>query len=1039
MNRNVQILSLEGKDLITNKYAFAEGLSKNKIDELRKNGYKILSKYRGSLDDSLEVIKFKEINKKIIKFKKETKRFYSNDIITINFNYKIDSQEELLEDAEYKKLSNELNGKKKEYKEVKSNRKKKINSLKGKIKRAEAKENADTDKINKLKNELTEAYKETPIETEVEEIKKKLKVVKEKYCFMNVKEIRKELYKNGFKILLKNKEIEFCRKGRSSGSARNGKVNFINKKYYNEIMDYLFCDIEHEEDSELDLPSLESYLSLPSSSIIDTFQLKSENILLINDATSTFSDTVMATRLINEKKDDKGNIISGDLDTNIEETEITNKIFDGEALLDKSIFDFYSYSDKAILQIRNRMYKGIGINTDIQQFFMDNGITSIEQIKAVEGNETIATDIKDIKLITTKSSVKYSKYGSFNEWVNKYADTTWGICKTEKSQHNFNGMAQTHYQLLNTLGMRKEAMKAFLSDTLRYIELLKNDLSVFKLHLGLIKDIEYEEDILDYDSNTQESLEDIKTNSDFMLSMININEDFAKTKMFRNFRYDTIKNYIKNVKKGHVLVNGTYATVVDCPLEYLQCAIGKWDGKSSSIGAFECVSNKFEIGEDILGVRSPQPTMSNMAIFKVIDGNVLSKYFNTESKDIIYISAIKNNIMELESSMDFDVDAMLVLNQKYLVEHCKKLNEEIEIKGKKIQRFLVSTDFTPKRPILRGYNWKDLAETDIACSEGKIGECINLVQMLNSVYWDKKFHGASEEELFELYKDISTLNVLSCIIIDSCKKLSPVNAAKEMNKIRQKGYLGKAKKMTNIIKQNDGTKSKHQRVYYRVARNIDKAKDYSIRPYFFKNLDGGVNYVFKNFETGMDYLAEIMGKVERKVRDNESGGLPLNRIFVKRKCGNADRKKIPKIIELITNMQIEIASIYKDKNIEGKNKYELTKEVREKCCEEIKDIGVTINMMYTFIKRLGESEINEDKFQEYKKVSRNLIRTLNNINNGMLLDMLEVKRKNSETLIRDNAGDIDIYGVKYIKYDYNMFKLLKETLIEDSKEISKVI
>ena len=85
----------------------------------------------------------------------------------------------------------------------------------------------------------------------------------------------------------------------------------------------------------------------------------------------------MATKFTNEEYDSNGNIIGGDLCTDIDTTKIKNNLFDGESLLDKSIFEEYGYGDKATLQLRNRFFKGIGVNTDIQRFFRDNNITEI--------------------------------------------------------------------------------------------------------------------------------------------------------------------------------------------------------------------------------------------------------------------------------------------------------------------------------------------------------------------------------------------------------------------------------------------------------------------------------------------------------------------------------------------------------------------------------------------------------------------------------------------------------------------------------------
>lgn len=578
LNKNVQILSIEGKDLLTKKY------------KVNKN-----SLYKASLDDSIEVDKLKELNKKIIKFNKKKKRFYSDDIITVTFKYSAKKTDNDYSDEEFERIEN--------------------------LKLA----------YNVVMEEENDSNKDT-----LKDIKEIVKIAEKN---INQKEIREQLYHYGFNITINGKLKHFVRYKRSGGSARVGKCLFINENYYKKMIDWSFAGIKHKPNTEMDCSSMEAYIALSTSTCIDRFKLKPENILLIDDITSTFTDTVMATKLINEEKDKNGNIIDGDLYTDVETTQITNKITDGENLLDKSIFEEYGYGNKAILQIRNRFFKGIGINTDIQGFFRDNNITEIEQLNG----KTIATDISQIKLITTPSSVKYLKYGTFEKWLTQIVEN-WGICKYEKPQHHFNGMVQTHYQLINTLGMSKEETELFLEDTIRYIDYLKNDTTVFKYHLGLL--VNEDEELREVDN--------INNNAEFILEMLKRNDDFIHTKMCSRFRKEIVSNYIKNARKGHILVNGNYSIIISCPYEFLLASIGKWDGKSSVLKPFECVCSKFEENKKILGARSPQPTMSNMCGFINRKSEILDKYFNTNSKEVIFISPINNNVMELLSGCDFD-------------------------------------------------------------------------------------------------------------------------------------------------------------------------------------------------------------------------------------------------------------------------------------------------------------------------------------------------------------------------------------------------
>ena len=94
------------------------------------------------------------------------------------------------------------------------------------------------------------------------------------------------------------------------------------------MMKWSYNGLYYRPDESLDLASIEAYLSLPMSSIISTLQILPENILLIDDYESIFKDKVMATR-VNE---------SHRLYTQEEEIEISNSIWDGQSLMDSSLF-----------------------------------------------------------------------------------------------------------------------------------------------------------------------------------------------------------------------------------------------------------------------------------------------------------------------------------------------------------------------------------------------------------------------------------------------------------------------------------------------------------------------------------------------------------------------------------------------------------------------------------------------------------------------------------------------------------------------------
>ena len=933
INKNVQIVSVEGKDVLTKNYKITD-------KTLRI----------GSLDYSMETDKLRTLGKNVIKFDNKKERYYTYSIINVTFKYacKEETKKNILN--KYINIMKEIE----------------LSNMKYEISLEQ----------NELKKKAIEKYYNNKILTNINNIK---------YINRNItkQEIRNKLYKNGFDININGKNRHFVRYKRTSGSARVGKCLFIDDRYYKKMLDWSFAGIKHKPTTDIDVAGIEAYISLPTSSSIGRFKLKPENILLIDDEKSTFTDTVMATKLINEVKDEEGNIIDGDLHTDIETTEITNKIFDGESLLDESIFLENGYEDKAILQLRNIFFKGIGVRTKIQQFFKDNNITDVSQLKG----DTIATDISQIKLITTPSSVKYLKFGAFEEWLDKIEEE-WAVCKYEKPQHHIQGMVQTHYQLLNTLGMNKKSMKEFLKDTIDYINLLKTDISVFKHHLKINDNIESEEDI-----EYKEQLDrPINNTNDLVLSMLQINDDFQYTKMCKKFRDNSIQSYIKNARHGHIFVNGNYSVLISCPYEYLLSSIGKYEQEYSLLKPFECVSSKFEEGEEILGVRSPEPTMSNVTVFKNTRNKILDTYFYTKSKEVIFISPVGNNIMELLSSCDFDGDSLLITNNHILVEHAKKLLETVNINGKEIKRFLVSTDFTPKSSIKRKYCCEDLSDTDIKCSSNKIGEIINLAQMLNSLYWDRKSKGESEENLLELYKDISNLNILSCIEIDRAKKISPVGAKKELDKIRKKHNLGKG-----------------------IITRDKKEKKVGIRPKFFKYLDGGKDYKFEWFNTGMDYLQKVLD--ENIIKLGNQKEIHLKDMLVNINVLKNEKRSVDYMKEIFVNMKNKQNYIW-NYDMESNIKREYNNNIYNETLSKISKLKLTEGIVYEIFTRISNSYTN-NRFKEWKSMGLKILKILYEVDSNLLYNVIKFDNKNFDVLLKDEIGIIKIYNELYTKIQKN--------------------
>lgn len=417
--------------------------------------------------------------------------------------------------------------------------------------------------------------------------------------------------------------IHYVRYKRSSGSSRVGKCLFIDELLYPKMHEWEMCGLTVEEGQEIDLAALESYIALTLSSIVGTLEINPRNILLIPDYESRFMDKVIAVR----EKD--GKLAAGE-----EVTEICNSIWDGQSLMDKSLFG--PFEDKGFLLLRNRFFKSACFNTNIQQWFRDNGISDVETLRAA-GGKTIATRIDDIKLITTPSSIKYLKFGSYEQWLANL-DPMFGAVKFEKPTHFFNGrMVQAHYQLLCTLQMSEQDVRSFLQPTLDYVRLLKTDPDVVRFHIK-------------YPENQEFELTPATSKNDVVYKMMGITNKFAKTKLFRDFQNDLVKSYMMNARCGHVLVNGNYSTLLGNGIEMLQAAIGRFSGKSV-IGAGHIHAKRFEYGKTILGSRSPHVSIGNVWLSENVESEQIDRYFNM-TNEIVYVNSIGENLLARLSGCD---------------------------------------------------------------------------------------------------------------------------------------------------------------------------------------------------------------------------------------------------------------------------------------------------------------------------------------------------------------------------------------------------
>lgn len=805
-----------------------------------------------------------------------------------------------------------------------------------------------------------------------------------------VSEIREELYENGFVC----DGIQFVRYKRSAGSSRLGTCLFIDKRLYAPMIKWSMCGLKITENQEIDLAALEAYISLTLSSIIGTVEIKPENILLIDDYKSKFIDHVIATRFEN-----------GQLISKPEEVEISNNIWDGQSLMDRSVFlDFQKQQQKSnpdacehgMLLLRARFFKSCCFNANIQQWFADNGITDVGQLCG----KTQAKRIEDIKLITTPSSIKFLKFGKFDEWLDEI-ESIFGVVKYEKPTHFFDGrMVQTHYQLLNTLQMTYDEVEKLVKPSLDYANMIKIDPAVLKHHIGC----QYCTPDEKYYNRA------ITSKNDIITKMLETSDRFVQTRLYRDFAKAILDSFKKNLRCGHILVHGNYSVLCGNPVEMLMQSIGRFNGKSV-MEPNTVHSTYFSDGEELLGSRSPHVTMGNVLLTKNMQYERISRYLNP-TPEIVYINSINENILERLSGADFDSDTIMLTNNQTMLQAAKR----------NYWHFPVPTKLVEATDLKRKYTDLDKADLDIKTSVNKIGEIINLSQELNSILWDRLYHGASIEDVMDLYCDIAQLDVMSNLEIDSAKRENPADNTLELKKLKEKygmrdekgrhirpfffQYVDTYKGYRDgyyIYIEEEGEYRKHDIVGTLKEANEIKADSENI------SIEKGcMSYV--EHETTMDYLEKAIShyKMSRwKSKDllDFADCLIDSRII----SGQLRSKQARDIVVMIQGAKRKIDGIWKSDQGNNAEKRNAADEIEAKVVTNISRLSLEQKTMYHLLKLLDK--------KDYGNIRKFLFMVLFQIHAGAFYELIKKRKEPVYWLTETARGNetIRIYDFAYMK------------------------
>lgn len=767
---------------------------------------------------------------------------------------------------------------------------------------------------------------------------------KDKNNGKDLKQLREHFYKNGFNL----GGMHYVRYKRSSGSSRQGKCLFIDENLLKAMEKWGECGLKPTGD----LASWEAYKSLSLSSLKGTIDIPLNGILFIQDCKSEFTEEVVSV----EVKD-------GALVATTKETLIKNDIWDGESLLDESLF-VENYAEKHMLLLRNKFFKSCAFKTKLQKWFKDKNIT-LDDLKA-RGFITLATDISQIVMVTTPNSMKFLKFmgdklteSNVRKWMEK-VDSTFGVVKYDKRTKFFGGkMVQTSYQFINTLGFTEWQVEELLQTSKDYLTTIRNDYDFMRYHFSDAYKREESDE-------TEELSDGLAERSDVIFKLMGINYGFKDTKLYYNFRNDVVESQKDRLKKGHILLRGTNATLFGNGPEMLMALSGEFDLHSKTneptiLAKGEIACKKFESSEKLVCARSPHITMGNLYCATNNFSSDIWGYFDL-GENIVCVNAIGENIQQRLNGCDYDSDAMLITNDKLVVETAFDQKDLFKVP-------VCSIESDGKRkPIL--------SELDYNTSENKIGEIVNLSQKLNSVLWDKLSRGYDYESIQGIYEDVCKLAVLSGIEIDKAKRAyDKVNVSKEISKITKK----------------------HSVIAPEFFREIDF--DYGVKERQYAFYNAPMEYVYRSVKD-IDY---------RKGKDKEIPYRAISDMLKEPapKSTSTVYEHRDKVIAICKEFEKKLDFLYSElRRADDDEKdylYAKIKQTKDERNEKVKELLSEEYVLYLILKEY-EKEASEN-WHLYAPL----------LESELFKSMLEQSKVKMQKIVEKDDGEYDLYGLKFAK------------------------
>ncbi|MBS4191208.1 hypothetical protein KHA94_13545 [Bacillus sp. FJAT-49705] len=833
------------------------------------------------------------------------------------------------------------------------------------------------DDVSKKVNKLTQEYWDNRDEWSDKEKLSQIEKIKKEYSYkysrkrllgnlpdnlksVSKEKLRHELYEDGFTITRVDKktgeitEDVYKMYKRSSSKSRKGQCLFIKDSLYDDMIEWSRMFLPFEEGESVDLASLSAYQSLVTSSIENVKVIDPNSILVVDEVFSRWkeSEVVNVIKVVPETVNNK--VVEKVDSVPTENHEIENSIFDGEGLLSSEFYD----EGQSMLLLRNHFTKVACFSTNLQLFFREYAEKHGIDYESWTVKDVFNKDVylKDVKMILNQSCIKLLKFSylfkqegenekdheqlwqarMWEHWKQVVIDAgnIWGVCKHDKSNRkgevNNMPLQRLSYQMVNSFEVKSpEDIKELTQFEVDYIMDLKNNPDKFIEHVkSKLNDKDQIED--DEEEESKDNRIDFFSSDKMFIELYELDKEIIHNSAFKKFRTNTISNYVKDIKRGHVRTFGDYATLFSCPVQYLYHAIDKLNDDLTIDGVevlkgnevYTTLFGKEGFEKEFTICRNPHTSASNIWIGKNTYNAEIEKYFNL-SPNVIVFNTVKENVMNRLSGADMDSDAVAVFFDDKLLGLANNCYGKYNI-------CVMDLEADKTAYTLSNHSAAKLDHT-LGRSTTEIGSIVNQGQLCNSLYW----HYYNDGELREdIYKQTDILTILSMCSIDNAKRSYKIKIGSELRKIQK--YIGE------II--NDEFEGK--------------------KPNFFQYIDKKENVEFTHFNTPMDFMYDILSNLPDA---NEVKTWNIGKFLNKVDINKANRKQREKVRELIAELTKALESIH-SKNYAKKEKNMMLSDTMRFYLNKIGKLKIKPDTMYSILKDIDD--------KKYASIKLNLLNCL---------------------------------------------------------------